>query len=104
MQANPSTMAVRVRGLQDFGPHPIRIVNNVFWTTNGWMAVAEPSGAGNVAASGNRGPSGTPGVEVALSPGGAVPPVGTGGAADAGGGPGSAFGPWDTYATIWLAG
>jgi hypothetical protein len=103
MQAQPNTIAVRIRALQNFGPHPIRIVNNVFWTTNGWSAIGEPSGAGNVAASGNRGPSGASGVEVPLSPGGAVPAVGSGGTADAGGGPGSAFGPWDTQATIWLA-
>jgi hypothetical protein len=96
-------MAVRVRALQSFGPHPIRIVNNVFWTSNGWLAVQEPSGAGNVAATGNRGPSGAAGVELALAAGGAVPAVGSGGTADAGGGPGSAFGPWDSYATIWLA-
>jgi hypothetical protein len=103
MQANANTLAVRIRALRDFGPHPIRIVDNVFWTANGWMAIAYPSGAGNVVASGNRGPSGASGVELSVEAGPAVPPIGDGGTADGGEGPGSAFGPWDSPAPLWLA-
>ncbi|MEM9134101.1 MAG: right-handed parallel beta-helix repeat-containing protein [Actinomycetota bacterium] len=87
-----SARAVRVRGLHDFGPHPIRIADNVFWTAAGWMAEGNPSGGGNVQASGNRGPAGATGVEVPIEPGPGVPALGTGGTADAGGGPGSALG------------
>ncbi len=87
-----SVRAVRVRGLHDFGPHPIRIVDNIFWTAAGWMAEGNPSGAGSVQASGNRGPAGAVGVEVPIEPGPGVPALGAGGTADSGAGPGSALG------------
>lgn len=86
------TRAIRIRALQDFGPHPIRIVDNIFWTSTGWLAEGSPSGAGVVKASGNQGPAGANGIEVALKPNAAVPPLGTGGTADNGAGPGSALG------------
>jgi hypothetical protein len=83
------TRAVRVRALSDFGPHPIRIVDNVFWTATGWAAEGQPSGAGNVQAADNVGPNGVSGVEIGVSPGGAVPGLGLTGPADDGEGPGS---------------
>ncbi len=91
--------AVRIRATQDFGPHPIRIHDNVFWTARGWVAEGQPSGAANVEASGNRGVD--PGsaelvVDAAAFPG-PVPAIGTGGTADAGTGPGSGLG-WTSLA------
>ncbi|MEL7207298.1 MAG: right-handed parallel beta-helix repeat-containing protein, partial [Actinomycetota bacterium] len=84
--------AVRIRALHDFGPHPIRIVDNVFWTATGWLAEGSPSGGGLVQAAGNRGPAGAAGVEVPIAPPSGAPPLGVGGPADNGGGPGSALG------------
>ncbi len=96
LRGNPDqTRAVRVRGLHDFGPHPIRIVDNVFWTATGWMAEGSPSAAHLVQASGNQGPAGAAGVEVALAAGPEVPALGSGGTADSGHGPGSALGALD---------
>jgi Right handed beta helix region len=86
------TRAVRVRSPYDFGSFPIGIVNNIFWTAAGWVAEGSPSGAGLVRASGNKGPAGRPGIEVPISQAGGVPALGGGGAADSGGGPGSALG------------
>ncbi|MDH4074294.1 MAG: right-handed parallel beta-helix repeat-containing protein [Acidimicrobiia bacterium] len=92
--------AVRVRATQDFGPHPIRIRDNVFWTARGWVAEGRPSGAANVAAGGNRGVD--PGsselvVDAAMFPG-PVPAIGAGGTADGGAGPGSGLG-WSSLIT-----
>lgn len=86
--------AVRIRASQEFGPHPIRIRDNVFWTARGWVAEGQPSGAANVVASGNRGVD--PGsselvIGAAMFPG-PVPDIGAGGTADAGAGPGSGLG------------
>ncbi len=86
-----STRAVRVRAPFDFGPHPITIRNNTFWTAAGWVAEGEPSGAGLVRASGNRGPAGAAGIEQPMGQPGAAPALGSGGTADRGSGPGSAF-------------
>ncbi|MEM7341839.1 MAG: right-handed parallel beta-helix repeat-containing protein [Actinomycetota bacterium] len=98
--------AVRVRGLQSFGPHPIVITNNVFWTATGWVAEGSPSGAALVQSSNNSGPSGSSGVEQTISPDEAVPAVGSGGGADGGSGPGSALGyePARTTTMEWLTG
>jgi hypothetical protein len=49
------TRAVRVRATRDFGPHPIRIEDNTFWTRRGWVAEGTPSGASNVDAENNAG-------------------------------------------------
>lgn len=84
--------AVRIRGLHDFGPHPIRIVDNVFWTASGWMAEGSPSGAALVQAGRNRGPAGAAGIDTPMAQGPGVPPLGAAGTADNGGGPGSALG------------
>ena len=87
------TRAIRVRGLEDFGPHPINIRDNVFWTARGWMAENQPSGLGNVVASGNRGPDASTN-EIVVSASdfvGPVPALGVGSTANAGSGPGSAF-------------
>lgn len=84
---------IRIRALQPFGPHPIRIEDNVFWTAQTWMAEGSPSGAGNVVARGNLGftaGSGTQQVPASHFPG-PIPAIGTGGTADNGGGPGSGF-------------
>ncbi|MCP4222084.1 MAG: hypothetical protein GY773_01920 [Actinomycetia bacterium] len=86
------TRAVRIRGLLDFGPHPIRIIDNVFWTATGWVAEGSPSAASQVQASGNQGSAGASGVEISLSPHPVVPALGAGGTADSGVGPGSGFG------------
>ncbi len=86
------TRAIRIRALQDFGPHPIEIVDNLLWTAHGWMAEGEPSGAALVRSSGNQGPPGAAGVEVPLQPHPSAPPLGAGGNADSGGGPGTALG------------
>jgi hypothetical protein len=88
-----STRAVRVRATQDFGPHPIRIEDNIFWTTRGWMAEGSPSGAANVTASSNRGTDGST-VETVVDASafvGPVPALGASGSADSGGGPGTGF-------------
>lgn len=86
------TRAIRIRGLHDFGPHPIRIIDNVFWTSAGWLAEGFPSGGNLVQASGNRGPAGAVGIEVPLSPHPSTPALGSGGTADSGSGPGTALG------------
>ncbi len=95
------TRAVRVRALHDFGPHPIRIVDNVFWTATGWLAEGSPSGANSVQAGGNRGPSGVPGIDVPISPDSNTPPLGSGGLADLGSGPGSSLGFQPTSDFLW---
>ncbi len=116
LRADPAAArAVRVRATQDFGPHPIRIRDNVLWTARGWVAEGQPSGAANVEASGNRGVD--PGsselvVDATMFPG-PVPAIGSGGTADAGPGPGSGLG-WTslsgpppfagTPATAWSPG
>ncbi|MEZ5406746.1 MAG: right-handed parallel beta-helix repeat-containing protein [Acidimicrobiales bacterium] len=95
LRADPaSARAVRIRATQDFGPHPIRIRDNVLWTARGWVAEGQPSGAANVAASGNRGvePASSELVVDASGFPGPVPAIGTGGTADAGAGPGSGLG------------
>jgi len=93
LRGNPNqTRAVRIRALQDFGPHPIQIKDNIFWTSTGWLAEGSPSGAGQIQASGNRGPSGAKGIEAGLDPNNSVPALGAGGTADNGSGPGSALG------------
>ena len=81
--------AIRIRALAEFGPHPIRIVDNVFWTATGWSAEGDPSGAGNVQAADNRGPAGAQGIEIEVAAGGDQPTVGLTGPADDGDGPGS---------------
>ena len=88
-----STRAVRVRATQDFGPHPIRIEGNTFWTTKGWMAEGSPSGASNVVASSNRGTDASTSETVVDASAfvGPVPALGASGSADSGGGPGSGF-------------
>ncbi|MFV0525821.1 MAG: right-handed parallel beta-helix repeat-containing protein [Acidimicrobiales bacterium] len=85
-----ATRAVRVRSPMSFGPNPIVITDNVFWTATGWVAEGQPAGAGLVQASGNRGPAGADGVETPIEPPGA-PALGRSGPADAGAGPGSVF-------------
>jgi len=90
-----STRAVRIRALYDFGPHPVIIRNNVFWTATGWASDLSPSPK-SIVANGNQGPQGAKGVEVTARPDPAAPGIGQGGDADAGQGPGSAFGVWDT--------
>lgn len=85
------TRAVRVRAPYDFGPHPIKITQNTFWTAAGWVAEGSPSGAGLVQATDNRGPRGAPGIEVPMSQPGGAPNLGSGGLADSGSGPGSAL-------------
>ncbi|MEM7339180.1 MAG: right-handed parallel beta-helix repeat-containing protein [Actinomycetota bacterium] len=87
------TRAIRVRATQAFGPHPIRIEGNTFWTTHGWVAEGSPSGAANVVAAGNVGvelasAEVVVGADAFAAP---VPALGTGGAADGGSGPGSAL-------------
>lgn len=92
LRGNPSqTRAVRVRGLQPFGPHPILIVDNTFWTATGWLAEGTPWPGDLIQASGNLGPSGASGVEIVLDPLADAPPIGSGGDADVGDGPGSAL-------------
>ena len=92
MRNNPgSTRAIRVRGLADFGPHPVVIQNNLFWTATGWVAEGAPL-AQNINASGNQGPNGAKGVEVGMQADAGAPALGAGGLADNGGGPGSALG------------
>jgi len=87
------TRAVRVRATQAFGPHPIRIENNIFWSARGWLAEGQPSGAANVIASSNRGvdPGSSEIVVDAAAFAGPIPPLGSPGTADSGAGPGSAF-------------
>ena len=93
MRGDPGqTRSVRVRATYDFGPFPINITNNVFWTATGWVAEGSPSGAGLVRASGNKGPNDAAGVEVGMNQLTGVPAPGSGGAADSGSGPGSALG------------
>lgn len=95
LRADPAAArAVRVRATQDFGPHPIVIRDNVFWTARGWVAEGQPSGAANVQASGNLGvdPGSSETVVDAAAFPGPVPPIGSGGTADAGPGPGSGLG------------
>ncbi|MGF1597361.1 MAG: hypothetical protein ACFCVK_10615 [Acidimicrobiales bacterium] len=85
--------AVRIRATQSFGPHPIRIEDNTFWTARGWVAEGTPSGAANVVASGNRGVEATS-AEIVVGAGafvGPAPPLGVASSADNGGGPGSAL-------------
>ena len=92
LRSNPSNArAVRIRATQGFGPHPINIIGNTFWTARGWVAEGQPSGAANVVAIGNHGldPSSS---EIAIDASlvtGPAPAPGIGGTADAGGGPGS---------------
>ncbi|MCP3988521.1 MAG: hypothetical protein GY724_05590 [Actinomycetia bacterium] len=88
-----STRAVRVRATQDFGPHPIRIEDNTFWTTRGWMAEGTPTGAANVAAATNLGTEATTSETTVDASAfvGPVPALGVSGSANSGGGPGSAF-------------
>ncbi len=86
------TRAVRIRAIYDFGPHAIRIVDNVFWTATGWLAEGSPWAGDLVTASGNEGPAGAAGVDVPLDPHPSAPPIGSGGEADQGSGPGSALG------------
>jgi len=93
LRDSPDTRAVRVRALADFGPHPIVIRNNIFWTSVGVVAEGEPSGAPNLLSDANIGPTESTGT-VAVEPSffaGSVPAVGSGGDADGGTGPGSAF-------------
>ena len=85
------TRAIRIRALHDFGPHPIVITGNTFWTATGWVAEGSPDPRNSVQASGNKGPSSAGGVESSISPSGA-PAIGSGGDADNGQGPGSALG------------
>ncbi len=94
-----TTRAVRIRATQAFGPHPIRIHDNVFWTARGWVAEGQPSGAANVEASDNRGvdPASAELVVDAAAFPGPVPAIGAGGPADAGAGPGSGLG-WTSLA------
>ncbi|MEZ5341333.1 MAG: right-handed parallel beta-helix repeat-containing protein [Acidimicrobiales bacterium] len=84
---NPAgTRAIRIRGLSDFGPFPIVIKDNVFWTAQGWVAEGAPSGAALVQASGNIGAAaadGTTVVDRSYFPG-PVPALGEAGTADAG--------------------
>jgi len=92
MQNKPnSTRAVRIRGLRNFGPHPVVVTNNIFWTTTGWASDLSPSPS-RVDARGNQGPKGAKGVEQQIDSPNGVPALGSGGDADTGGGPGSAFG------------
>lgn len=83
--------AVRVRSPRDFGPHPIEIVDNTFWTATGWLAEGSPDPSGLIRASGNEGPSGAAGVEVPIGQPSGAPALGASGTADTGSGPGSAF-------------
>lgn len=85
--------AIRVRATQSFGPHPIKISNNTFWSARGWLAEGSPSGGANVQATGNRGvESGTSEIQVTASAFvGPVPALGASSTADNGGGPGSAL-------------
>ncbi len=86
--------AVRVRSFSDFGPYPITITDNIFWTAQGWVAEGTPSGEGLVQASGNIGAvaaGGTTVVDASYFPG-SVPALGEASTADSGSGPGSAFG------------
>lgn len=90
-----TTRAVRIRALADFGPHPIVVRNNVFWSFNGVMAEGQPSGSQNLLAENNVGPAGATGAD-AVEPdyfAYPVPPPGERDDADAGDGPGSAFQP-----------
>ncbi|MFV0258737.1 MAG: right-handed parallel beta-helix repeat-containing protein [Acidimicrobiales bacterium] len=94
LRNDPSrTRAVRVRATQDFGPHPIIIKDNIFWTARGWVAEMTPSGAGNVQASGNRGADAATNEETVTAADfvGPIPALGAAGTADAGSGPGSGF-------------
>lgn len=86
-----NTRAVRIQGRQPFGPHPIVIEDNTFWLQRGWVLSGAPGTPPTVVSSDNRGAQGTD-AEIPLTVGdlvGPVPPVGEGGDADAGDGPGS---------------
>lgn len=94
LRDNPgSTRAVRVRATQSFGPHPIRIEGNTFWSVHGWVAEGAPSGATNVIAADNIGvdPGSSEVAADTLAFVGPVPALGASGTADSGSGPGSAF-------------
>ncbi len=82
--------AIRVRAEADFGPHPITISDNLFWSTVGWEATGSPSGSHLVDASGNTGPAGSGGIEETFEPGVAVEGEAR---SSAGGVPGSLFDP-----------
>jgi len=87
-----NSRAVRVRSPQSFGPHKVRIENNVFWVERGWIADGGSPANGSVVAANNLGPG--EGVEVPAAESdfvGAVPPIGQAGDADNGSGPGSSF-------------
>lgn len=93
MRDSADTRAVRVRALADFGPHPIVVRNNIFWTSTGVVAEGEPSGAQNLLSDANVGPVESEGT-TAVDPSffvGSVPAPGAGGDADNGSGPGSGF-------------
>ncbi len=88
-----NTRGVRVQGRQSFGPHPIRIEGNTFWLERAWVTAGYPDPSPNVVSSGNRGPAGTT-AEITVTAAdfvGPIPAIGSGGAADAGSGPGSAL-------------
>jgi len=90
---HPNSRAVRVRSPQTFGPYDVVIADNVFWVERGWVADGWPLAVDSVAASGNKGPSQQT-AEVVVGANdfpGPVPPIGQGGDADTGGGPGSAL-------------
>lgn len=92
-RTDSNAQGVRLRALQSFGPHEIRIENNLFWIEQGWVRGPGPSRSANVVARNNRGPD-VIGVEIVLTAadlGAGVPRLGQGGDADSGGGPGSAF-------------
>ena len=95
---HPNSRAVRVQAKANFGPHPVRITDNVFWTERGWVAEGSHGPTAIVVSSGNVGPS-TTGIDHAVTIdafAGPVPPLGQGGNADAGSGPGSGLDPWAT--------
>jgi len=101
MRDRDQAIGVRVRAMQDFGPHPIVIKDNVFWVANGWVATGQPDPTSNIEASHNQGPN-SAGNEIVMDVtgfAGPIPPLGEAGDADSGSGPGSGFDPVETGQT-----
>ena len=86
-----TAMGVRVQARAPFGPHPVTITNNLFWTTTGVNPFGDHTPAQLIVA-GNKGPAGATGIEEALPTRPGIPAFGEPSRADTGGGPGSAFG------------
>ena len=86
-----TAMGIRLQARAPFGPHPVTITNNIFWTTTSVHAFGDHTPK-QLIVNGNKGPTGAAGVEETIPTTPGMPGFGEPSTADTGAGPGSAFG------------